>query len=275
MRKLIIAMLLIPCLFAACSKEEEKDDSYESVKSQRLKKMVEHEKQKAEASRKKPLAIVNDKKIYEEDLQDGNLDLTVTNEVLYQVALDRGIDKVVEPEVIDYEKQLVLNIIKSELRNGIEPKVSDSEIQDYYSNNKHEYTLVEVEELISQKRDVAEEIRKEALKGTEFKSILKQMNTSQNVQISYKETSKIVVGVFSEALDLGQISQVIHSDGKYIVQKVINKKAPDFEELKDTLLIYLTKQKVDEQYNSIIDGLKKEKNVKILVQNEGEQSTTK
>lgn len=275
MRKLIIAMLLIPCLFAACSKEEEKDDSYESVKSQRLKKMVEHEKQKAEASRKKPLAIVNDKKIYEEDLQDGNLDLTVTNEVLYQVALDRGIDKVVEPEVIDYEKQLVLNIIKSELRNGIEPKVSDSEIQDYYSNNKHEYTLVEVEELISQKRDVAEEIRKEALKGTEFKSILKQMDTSQNVQISYKETSKIVVGVFSEALDLGQISQVIHSDGKYIVQKVINKKAPDFEELKDTLLIYLTKQKVDEQYNSIIDGLKKEKNVKILVQNEGEQSTAK
>jgi len=275
MRKLIIAMVLIPCLFAACSKEEEKDDSYESVKSQRLKKMVEHEKQKAEASRKKPLAIVNDKKIYEEDLQDGNLDLTVTNEVLYQVALDRGIDKVVEPEVIDYEKQLVLNIIKSELRNGIEPKVSDSEIQDYYSNNKHEYTLVEVEELISQKRDVAEEIRKEALKGTEFKSILKQMDTSQNVQISYKETSKIVVGVFSEALDLGQISQVIHSDGKYIVQKVINKKAPDFEELKDTLLIYLTKQKVDEQYNSIIDGLKKEKNVKILVQNEGEQSTAK
>jgi len=195
--------------------------------------------------------------------------------VIFNNALDRGIDKVVEPEVIDYEKQLVLNIIKSELRNGIEPKVSDSEIQDYYSNNKHEYTLVEVEELISQKRDVAEEIRKEALKGTEFKSILKQMDTSQNVQISYKETSKIVVGVFSEALDLGQISQVIHSDGKYIVQKVINKKAPDFEELKDTLLIYLTKQKVDEQYNSIIDGLKKEKNVKILVQNEGEQSTTK
>lgn len=268
MTKLSLAILLIPLLISACSKEQEEVDTYESVKNKRLQQLAEQEKQKAHASKKKPVAVVNGIKIFEEDLEDGNLDLTVKNEVLYQVAVERGIDKIVEPRVTQYQRNLVLNLIKDELRKGIEPKVSDQEIDEYYKNHKHEYTLIEVEELISDNKELAEEVRKEALKGTEFKQIAKQHTTEDGGEVPFNERSNVVIGVFSEAVDLGQVSQVIESDGQFIVQKVINKSEPGFDDLKDTIAIYLTKEKADNEYASIIEGLKKEKNVEILVKAE-------
>ena len=265
MKKLIIAILLIPFLFTACSKEEEEIDTYQSVKNKRLQKMAEHERKNAEAAKKKPIAIVNGIEIFEEDLENGNLNLTVKNEVLYQVAVDKGIDKIVQPEVTKYERNLILKLIKDELRKGIETKISDEEIAGYYKNHKHEYTLVELEELIAVHKEVAEEVRKEALKGTDFKQIVKLHTTEEGSPVAFQQTSNVVVGVFSEALDLGQVSQVIESKGQFIVQKVVNKNDPSFEDLKDTIAIYLTKEKADNQYASIIEGLKKEKNVEILV----------
>ena len=75
-----------------------------------------------------------------------------------------------------------------------------------------------------------------------------------------------MVGVFSEAVDLGQVSQVIESDGWFIVQKVINKSSPGFDDLKDTIAIYLTKEKADKEYAAKLENLKKEKNVEIIAQ---------
>ena len=265
MKKLIIAILLIPFLFTACSKEEEEIDTYQSVKNKRLQKMADLERKKAEAAKKKPIAIVNGIEIFEEDLENGNLDVTIKNEVLYQVAVDKGIDKIVQPEVTKYERNLILKLIKDELRKGIETKISDEEIAGYYKNHKHEYTLVELEELIAVNKEVAEEVRKEALKGTDFKQIVQLHTTEEGSPVAFQQTSNVVVGVFSEALDLGQVSQVIESNGQFIVQKVVNKNDPSFEDLKDTIAIYLTKEKADNQYGSIIEGLKKEKNVEILV----------
>lgn len=266
MKKLIIAILLIPFLFTACSKEEEEIDKYQSVKNKRLQKMVDLERKKAEAAKKKPIAIVNGIEIFEEDLENGNLDVTIKNEVLYQVAVDKGIDKIVKPDVTKYEKNLILKIIKEELRKDINPKINDDEIEKYYGNHKHEYTLVKVEELITNKKELAEEVRKEALKGTNFQDIVKQLTTDEGSPVSFHQTSNIVVGVFSEALDLGQVSQVIESNGQFMVQKVIDKKDPSFDDLKDTIAIYLTKEKADNEYAAIIENLKKEKNVEILVQ---------
>ena len=59
---------------------------------------------------------------------------------------------------------------------------------------------------------------------------------------------------------------MIESKNLFIVQKVINKSEPVFDDLKDTIAIYLTKEKADNQYALIIEGLKKEKNVEILVE---------
>ena len=128
-----------------------------------------------------------------------------------------------------------------------------------------EDTLVELEELIAVNKEVAGEVRKEALKGTDFKQIVQLHTTDEGSPVAFQQTSNVVVGVFSEALNLGQVSQVIESNGQFIVQKVVNKNDPSFEDLKDTIAIYLTKEKADNQYASIIEGLKKEKNVEILV----------
>ncbi|NIP38003.1 MAG: hypothetical protein GWO07_02980 [Candidatus Dadabacteria bacterium] len=272
MRKLLLAIILSPLLIMACSKEKEEVDTYENVKNQRLLKMAEHEKAKAQASKKKPVAIVNGTKIFEDDLENGNIDLTVKNEVLYQVAVEQGIDKIVEPDVTKYQRNLVLKLIKDQLRKGIAPKVTDEEIAEYYKNHKHEYTLVEVEELTSGNKELAEEVRKEALKGTDFKSIVQLHTTEEGSKVGFQQTSNVVVGVFSEALDLGQVSQVIESKGQFVVQKVINKSEPGFDDLKDTIAIYLTKEKADKEYASIIEGLKKDRNVEILVKAESEKA---
>lgn len=265
MTKLIIAILLSPLLILGCSKDEKRTKEYSERELQSQQHFAKKEAAKKQVVSKSPIARINGTEIFEEDLEDGNLNLTVKNEVLYQVAVERGIDKIVEPEVTKYERNLILKLIKDELRKGIETKISDEEIAGYYKNHKHEYTLVEVEELIAVNKEVAEEVRKEALKGTAFKQIVKLHTTEEGSQVSFHETSNVVVGVFSEALDLGQVSQVIESKGQFIVQKVVNKKAPSFEDLKDTIAIYLTKEKADNEYASIIEGLKKEKNVEILV----------
>jgi parvulin-like peptidyl-prolyl isomerase len=270
MRKLIIAILLSPLLILACSKDEKRTKDYTQKDLQSQQHFAKKEHEIKQAPKKKPIATVNGIEIFEEDLENGNLDLTVRNEVLYQVAVERGIDKIVEPEVTRYERNLILKLIKDELRKGIEPKISDEEIAEYYKNHKHEYTLVEVEELIAGNKELAEEVRKEALKGTDFKQIVELYTKEEGSPVSFLQTSNIVVGVFSEAVDLGQVSQVIESNDQFIVQKVINKSAPGFDDLKDTIAIYLTKEKADNEYASIIEGLKKEKNVEILVKAEKE-----
>ena len=265
MKKLIIAILLIPFLFTDCSKEEKRTKEYSEREVQSQQHFAKKEATKKQRASKKPIARINGTEIFEEDLEDGNLNLTVKNEVLYQVAVERGIDKIVQPEVAKYERNLILKLIKDELRKGIETKISDEEIAGYYKNHKHEYTLVELEELIAVNKEVAGEVRKEALKGTDFKQIVQLHTTEEGSPVAFQQTSNVVVGVFSEALDLGQVSQVIESKGQFIVQKVVNKNDPSFEDLKDTIAIYVTKEKADNQYASIIEGLKKEKNVEILV----------
>ena len=266
MKKLILAIILLPLLIAACSKDDKKTKDYSEREIRSQHHFAKKEATKTKPVSKTPIARINGIEIFEEDLEDGNLDLTVKNEVLYQVAVERGIDKVVEPKVTKYERNLILKLIKDELRRGIETKVSDGEIAEYYKNHKHEYIVVEVEELISGNKELAEEVRKEALKGTDFKQIVELHTTEEGSQVSFQLTSNIVVGVFSEAVDLGQVSQVIESKNLFIVQKVINKSEPVFDDLKDTIAIYLTKEKADNQYALIIEGLKKEKNVEILVE---------
>lgn len=270
MNKLILALLLLPVLFSACSKEEEPKYTEKDLQSQHHFAKKEAAKKalvKRPKSTRNPVAVVDGIEIYAEDLENGNIDLTVKNEVLYQVGVEKGFDEVVEPKVTKYERNLVLKMIKDELRRGIEPKVTDQETVDYYNNHKHEYTLVEVEELITATRDLAEEVRKEALKGTDFKQIVQLNTTEQGATVAFNQTSN-VVRVFNEAVDLGQVSQVINSGSQFIVQKVINKSEPGFDDLKDTIAIFLIKEKADNEYESIIEKLKEEKNVEILAEAE-------
>jgi hypothetical protein len=245
MNKLILALLLLPVLFSACSKEEEPKYTEKDLQSQHHFAKKEAAKKalvKRPKSTRNPVAVVDGIEIYAEDLENGNIDLTVKNEVLYQVGEEKG-------------------------RRGIEPKVTDQETVDYYNNHKHEYTLVEVEELITATRDLAEEVRKEALKGTDFKQIVQLNTTEQGATVAFNQTSN-VVRVFNEAVDLGQVSQVINSGSQFIVQKVINKSEPGFDDLKDTIAIFLIKEKADNEYESIIEKLKEEKNVEILAEAE-------
>ncbi len=262
----ILLIIIIPLVFLACSKDEEAVDSYESVKQQRLKKMTEAEKKKFLESQKKPLAIVNGKKIFESDLENGDLNLTVANEVLYQVAVDRGIDKEVRPQVISYERSLLLDIIKQQIKDEINPTVSEEETSSYYNDHKDEYTKVEMEELATSMEDLAYDLRREALKGTDFKSIPALFNTENSQNVTFRSNSSIVGIFFSDAIKIGQISQVIDSNNQYIIQKVISKNEPTYEELRDVISANLLKQKIQNSYDEKIESLKKEKKVEILAE---------
>ena len=256
--KTILFILTIPFVFSACSKDEEKSDSYDSVQQKRIELMAEAEK--------KPLAIVNGKKIFESDVENGDLSQTITNEVLYMVAEDRGIDKEVKPQVDIYQRNLVLNKIKEQIRNDIHPEVTEQEVSSYYKDHKDEYTQVEMEELATSNEDMAYDVRREALKGTEFKAIPALFNTDNSQNVTFRTTSSIVGIFFSDAIKIGQVSQVIDSDDQYIIQKVVSKREPTYEELRDVISINLLKQKTQNSYNEKIEALKKEKNVEILAQ---------
>ena len=273
--KILIFIIAIPLFLSACSKDEETSDSYESVQQKRIEKMAEAEKKKFLESQKKPLAIVNGKKIFEGDLENGDLNQTITNEVLYQVAVDRGIDKEVKPQVDNYERNLVLNKIKEQIRSDIHPEVTEEEISSYYKDHKDEYTLVEIEEIATSKEDLAYDVRREALKGTEFKSIPALFNTDNTVNVTYRSNSSIVGIFFSDAIKIGQVSQVIGSDDEFIVQKVVSKREPNYEELRDIISISLLKEKTQNSYSDKIEALKKEKKVEILAEAPSKEESPK
>ncbi len=262
----LLLILTIPFVFSACSKDEDKSDTYESVKQNRIEMMAEAEKKKFLESQKKPLAIVNGKKIFESDVENGDLNQTVTNEVLYQVAEDRGIDKEVKPQVDNYERNLVLSKIKEQIKNEIQTEVTEEEISSYYKDHKDEYTLVEMDELATSNEDMAYDVRREALKGTDFRSIPGLFNTENSQNVTFRTSTSIVGIFFSDAIKIGQVSQVIESDDQYIIQKIASKREPTYEELRDVISVNLLKQKTQNSYNDKIEELKKEKHVEILAE---------
>lgn len=202
--------------------------------------------------------------------------------MLYQEALDRGLDK--REDIIRDLEGAKINLLVSELL-GEELKkidVTSKEIEDFYNENKE--FLVEPEqrrilEIVTNTEDEAKQVYIELLRGVDFPTLAKQYSKSKtastggdvgfiSVEIDPQKrirSDKFYEVAFSPSLEVGNISGIFKSpDGYYIIKLDSIKKSETrslselWDNIKSWLLLEKQKKAIDELSNKLTGEIKVE-----------------
>lgn len=183
--------------------------------------------------------------------------------ILYQEALDRGLDK--KPEVAKELEAVKMNLLVGELLNKEFEKidVSNKEIDDFYNQNKEllkEPEQRRISEIVTPTEDEAKQVYIELLKGADFASLARQYSKSKTASaggnvglVAYesnpdKQTrpEKFYEVAFSPSLDAGSTSSIFKTAQGFYIIKVdsIKKSEPKpLSELKDSIKSWLLFEK--------------------------------
>ncbi|MDP2940740.1 MAG: peptidyl-prolyl cis-trans isomerase [Candidatus Omnitrophota bacterium] len=208
----------------------------------------------------------------------------VRNYMLYQEALDRGLDKR-EDIAGDIESArrdiLVRELVREEL-NKI--NVSDQELKDFYDKNKEMLQEPEqrnLSEIVTNTEDEAKLVYIELLKGGDFTALSKQYSKSPkaveggNLGMTGLDPDpkkrvrfdKFYEVAFAPSLEAGGISNIFKGpDGFYIVkvESVKKSEVKPLAELKDNIKSWLLFEKQQNAISELADKLKKQIKVEIF-----------
>lgn len=170
--------------------------------------------------------------------------------ILYQEALDRGIEK--KPEVVRAIENGKVNLVVTELlRQEIEKiSVSPKEVEDFYNQNKNflkEPEQRKVFEIVLPSEDEAKQVYIELLKGGDFAALARQYSkapTSGNggdlgfmaLEIDPKKRTKFekfYEVAFAPTLEEGGISSIFKGPDGYYILKINSIKRPEARALSD------------------------------------------
>ncbi len=177
-------------------------------------------------------------------------DELVRKYILYQEALDRGLDK--RPEVAKELEAAKMNLLVTELlRKEIEKiDVSSKDIEDFYKQNKDllkEPEQRKILEIMTPTEDEAKQVYIELLKGADFVSLAKQYSKAKTASnggevglMTYEVSpekrmrpDKFYEVAFSPSLEAGGTSSIFKTpDGFYII-KLDSIKKPEPKSLTD------------------------------------------
>jgi len=164
--------------------------------------------------------------------------------ILYQEALDRGIDK--KPEVIKDVERSKVNIVVSELLKEELDKiqVSSQEVEDFYNQNKEllrEPEQRRISEIVTTTEDEAKQVYIELLRGGDFAALARQYSKSDSaskggdlgfieLELDPKKRvkpDKFYEVAFSPTLEEGNISSIFKLPEGYYIIKVTTIKKPE------------------------------------------------
>jgi len=221
-------------------------------------------------------------KITTRDQKIDYLKNTLTRRVLlYQEALDRGLDK--SPEVMDaLEKarmqMLVMDLLSKETDNV---DVTSQEIQEYYDTYKDQLKDPEerqIREIVVPTEQEARDIMIQLLQGADFVTLAKDKSKSSSAKnggdmgflSQGKKPAAFDTVAFSDTLEVGKTSNIFRGpDGYYILKLEAKRggKTKPLSEMWDDIkrgLIFLKQQK---KVGDLVDKLSTQTKIKI---NEGE-----
>lgn len=203
-------------------------------------------------------------------------DRVVQRYMLYQEAIDRGLDKNEDvARTLEYAKMdlLVRQLMAEELQKI---EVTDDEARDFYNKNKEALKEPEqrkILEIVTGTEDEAKQASIELLKGTDFTAVAKQfskadtaskggdlgfiiINPDPKQRIRFDKFYEVA---FSPSLDAGQISSIFKGpDGKYYIVKVDSIKQSQVRpltEMKDMIKNYLLTQKQNQVLTDLANRL--------------------
>lgn len=197
-------------------------------------------------------------------------DELVRKYILYQEALDRGLDK--RAEIVKELDAVKMNLLVTELlRKEIEKiEVSSKDIEDFYGQNKDSLKEPEqrkILEIMTPTEDEAKQVYIELLKGTDFASLARQYSKAKtaanggevgfmvyNVSPEKRmRPDKFYEVAFSPSLETGSTSSIFKgADGFYIIKLDSIKKSETktLTELWDNIKSWLL---FDKQQKTIVE----------------------
>lgn len=219
----ILLLLVITILFSyGCNQTDNNQEQPQSGEetSQNNDSGTQIERQKPESD-SKVVARVNGVPIYEDEIKNKDINTLVTEEILYQEGLRRGLDKKYHDKVMDYQKSLIVKDIESGILKDLPPEkpVYNQDIQDYYEKHKDNYTRAKIKEINFKDKEQGEEIEKMAAEGMNLEDIADKLGSDVTVNdLGYNRT----MARRFETKEEGSVTEVIEKrDGTYSILKIV------------------------------------------------------
>jgi len=177
----------------------------------------------------KVIARVNGVPIYEDELKNTTVDNLVTEEILYQQGLKQGLLKKYQDRIMDFQKQIIVNDVKSNIVNNMPPQepVYEEEVRKYYDAHKEIYSSYEIKEINFKDKSQGEEIAKMAEEGVTLEDIASKLGDDVTVEdLGYNKTMSRRFGT----KEVGSITEVLEKkDGTYSILEIVAVKTLPYE----------------------------------------------
>ncbi|MEM4658311.1 MAG: hypothetical protein QXX77_07825 [Candidatus Methanosuratincola sp.] len=249
MKNAILLLLVLPLMVAACAREE---------RVQKEEKAHEEAKEARE-----PVAIVGGKKIYSEDIGEGDLNQAIQDELLYQIGVESGIDKAIATRVEEYKRSAIIDAMTNKLISEIHPEVTDEEVHDYYNTHQSDYTTVELIEAEFPTIEMARLFAERVNETKDVKRAIREFEESKGASIVTKP-NKRVVELFGSAIEVGTASPIAEIDGRFGLTVVAAKRPSTIDDVYDIIYEKLQVMEIEDAFRRKIEELKRQKDVKIL-----------
>lgn len=252
---LLIFMVLVGCNQSDTNNTTENKDTPES--------QAQNSAQEPQRDGK-IIARVNGAPIYEDDLNGRNRDFVITEEIIYQVGLQQGVDEDIQKQVKSYEKMLIIKKAKQSMRENMEPAkpISEEEILEHYERNKNRYTHVRIHEISVPDVNVGLEVKEKAEAGEDLQDIA---NSYPDLVITVTDMGfdRELAQKFDNR-EVGSVSEVIQKpNGTFSVLKIVDSKEIPLTASKNSIKHGLESKRLGELFNTQARKLAEENNITI------------
>ena len=265
---LLIPALILGLVHIGCARKESPDDKILAKVSNRTITVRDFKSRAAKMPSYYQNIIEKNKK--------GYLDDVILEMLLYEEAIRNGVDK--DKEVKDIleaarKKIIVAKFIKNEVEDKI--RVADSETKQFYEYHKDDFKSPEMWRashiLVSTEKE-AMDMQDVLTKGANFEELAKahsiDATASRGGDVGYFRAGQLVPD-FEKAclkLNVGQVSDIVHTQFGYHIIKLMDKKEPAierYEKVKSVIEGELRKRKRSELFDALVAKLKTKYGVEI------------
>lgn len=203
------------------------------------------------------------------------LEEIISFELVYNYAKDSGMEK--DKQYIEQLERAKKEILTQTAISKVvaEAKVSDKEVEDFYSANSEmfkEPEMVSAKHILVETKEKAEEILNKINEGMSFEDAAKEFSSCpSNAQGGSlgKFSRGQMVPEFEESafsLEIGQLSNPVKTQFGYHLIKVeekVESSAQPFDQVKDTIKNNLLQERQSFKYSQLNNDLRKKYNVEI------------
>ncbi|WP_434642977.1 peptidylprolyl isomerase [Thermoanaerobacterium thermosaccharolyticum] len=153
-------------------------------------------------------------------------------------------------------------------------KVTDSEAEKYYNDNKSQFEVVKASHILVSDEKTANEIYDKLQKGANFAELAKQYSIDTSTKDNGGELGEFTRGTMvtefenaAFALKPGEISKPVKTQYGYHIIKSEGKTTKSFNDVKSSIISYLESNKKQDIFNQKSEALKKAAKIEKFPQN--------